>query len=72
MTQTEIVLDVLKGAGKRGITAFDALRYNIFRLGARVYDLRRLGYEIRTILEFHGTESERNGMHARYILERAR
>lgn len=71
MTQTEIVLGLLKSAGKRGITAFDGLAHNIFRLGARIYDLRRLGFKIRTILEVHGTTTERPGLHARYILERA-
>lgn len=43
------ILNLLK-KGRR-ITPLDALRkFGCFRLGARIYDLRRLGYDIRTQL----------------------
>lgn len=44
MTQTEHILDMLK----RGpITPLDALNEaNCFRLGARIYDLKRQGHQI--------------------------
>ena len=44
MTQTEQILDMLK----RGpITPLDAIQQaNCLRLGARIYDLKRLGHKI--------------------------
>lgn len=47
MTQAEMILaDLLKG---KRITPIDALRdYGCFRLGARVFDLKQEGYDIRT------------------------
>jgi len=47
MTQTQMILaDLL--AGKR-ITALDALRdYGCFRLGARIWDIKELGYDVKT------------------------
>lgn len=65
------VKDILKDL-ERGdeITPLDALsRYGCMRLGARIYDLKHMGYEIRT--EFR-TVKTRNGGKARvavYSLE---
>ena len=42
---------------------------NVFRLGARIWDLRESGYPIRTIKESHGTPTGNPGHHARYVLE---
>lgn len=48
MTQNEQIFEHLKTYGK--ITALDAVyKYNIFRLSARIYDLRhKYGYEIKS------------------------
>lgn len=44
-TQTKLILKHLEAG--RAITPIEALqRYNCFRLGARIYDLRRAGYAI--------------------------
>lgn len=69
MSQNTIVLKMLQKAGKRGITAFDGLSRNIFRLGARIYELRHQGHKIKTLAESHGASSGAFGKHARYILE---
>ena len=69
MNQNQIVLRMLRHAGRKGITAFDGLRRNVFRLGARIWDLRESGYPIRTIQESHGTPTGNPGQHARYVLE---
>ena len=69
MNQNQIVLRMLRHAGRKGITAFDGLRRNVFRLGARIWDLRESGYHIRTIKESHGTPTGNPGHHARYVLE---
>jgi hypothetical protein len=68
MNQNQIVLRMLRHAGRKGITAFDGLRRNVFRLGARIWDLRESGYPIRTIKESHGTPTGNPGQHARYVL----
>lgn len=45
MTQSEMILMHLKTVGS--ITPYEALReYGCMRLGARIYDLKRQGYEI--------------------------
>lgn len=50
MTQNEIILKHLETYGK--ITPYEALQeYGCFRLGARIWDLKALGYEIDTIIE---------------------
>jgi hypothetical protein len=53
MNQTEAILQHLKGAP---ITPIEALNhYGCFRLGARIYDLRAAGHQIKSEL------IERNG-----------
>ena len=50
MTQNEAILEYLKSNGS--ITPLDALmNMSCFRLGARIYELRAQGHEIRTDLE---------------------
>ena len=47
MKQTERILRHLQDVGE--ITPMDAIRdYGIMRLGARIWDLKHLGYPIRT------------------------
>lgn len=47
MNQTDSILDHLKSG--RSITPLEALElYGVFRLGARILDLRREGYDIQT------------------------
>lgn len=52
MTQTDAILDHLKSG--RSITPLEALElYGVFRLGARILDLRREGYDIQTDMILH-------------------
>ena len=47
MNQTEKILRHLQGVGE--INPMEAIReYGIMRLGARIFDLKRLGYPIET------------------------
>lgn len=47
MTQTKIVLKHLQTYGK--ITSWEAIEeYGITRLGSRIYDLRKEGYQIKS------------------------
>ena len=68
MTQTNQILDHLKA--HRTITPLDALRlYGCMRLGARIWDLRRLGFKIRSEIV---TDVNKNGepvRFAKYTLE---
>lgn len=68
MTQNDLVLSVLRSRGSAGLTPRDAIRIEttdgpvaIFRLAARVKDLRAKGFDIRT-------DHDPNGRHARYVL----
>jgi hypothetical protein len=61
MTQNEMVLRHLKRATLDPLTALE--RYGVFRLGARVWELKREGHDIRSRLV------EQNGKKfARYLL----
>ena len=47
MTQRERLLDCLRHVGEHGITPMDAWQnLGIYRLGARIHDLRNEGHEI--------------------------
>lgn len=60
-TQNATLLEALRNHPE-GVTALQALSWlGIYRAGGRVYDLRRMGYQIRT--ERH------RGAVARYFLE---
>lgn len=62
MTQTEQILQRLKTG--RTLTPIDALNnYGVFRLAARVKDLRDQGHDVVTIREVHGEKT-----FARYML----
>lgn len=46
-TQTQLILDHLQKYGK--ITTWEAItEYGITRLGSRIYDLRKEGYQIKS------------------------
>lgn len=66
MSQTKIVLHHLRTEGS--ITALEAMRrYRIFRLSARILDIRDAGHRIKTIM--HESDSPgRAGDFAEYRL----
>lgn len=61
-SQCGAILEHLQAAGS--ITPIEALeKYGCFRLGARIFDLKKLGWDIRTEKE------KKNGKtYARYVL----
>lgn len=62
--QNQLMLQWLQHRGERGVAAYEALTMlGIYRAGARVWDLRRAGYHIRTIRHRNRT--------AVYVLEEA-
>lgn len=66
--QTEIVLDYMEKNGS--IDAWTAIHeLNILRLGARIYDLKKLGYQIKSTMIYRKDESGRLKKWARYELE---
>lgn len=68
MKQTEMVLKWLKEVGP--ITPLDALReFGLMRLGARIFDLRRQGYNIETKTETRVNRFGRKVSYARYELK---
>jgi hypothetical protein len=64
-TQSAALLQLLRNAGPEGVSAIEALRWlGIYRVGARIFQLRQAGYVIRTERRNHET--------AVYHLETAR
>lgn len=62
VSQIRLILEALKRG--ESLTPLDALRrFNSFRLAARIYELRRVGYHIVTIMEYY--EDKR---WARYVM----
>lgn len=54
-TQNKQVLNWLKSG--QTLTQFTAASYfGIYRLGARIYDLKKQGYQIESKLEFEGSK----------------
>lgn len=69
MTQNEAVLRHLLDNG--GITSLEAMeRYGIMRLGARIYDLKKQGYLIKTYLRVGKSRNGESMVFAEYRLER--
>lgn len=69
MTQNEQVLRHLMTAGK--ITSLEAIeKYGILRLGARIWDLKKRGYLIRTFLRCGKARNGEGMVYAEYRLER--
>ena len=66
MKQLDILLDYLKENGSA--TGMDIIGLGVMNYKGRICDLRRLGFEIKTVME---TGKNRNGepiRYARYIL----
>lgn len=61
-SQCDTVLSYLRRRGT--ISAQEAMGFGVYRLAARILDLREMGYPIRTDDEPH-----EGGTHARYVLE---
>jgi len=67
MTQAEKILRHLNDHGS--ITALDALReYGCMRLGARIWDLKREGHDIRTTFETSRNRYGEKVTFARYTM----
>lgn len=68
MTQTERVIKHLKEYGS--ITPLEAIKeYGITRLGARIWDLRDLGYDIETQTETSKNRFGDKTSYAKYVLK---
>lgn len=69
MTQNEEVLRHLLVNGT--ITSVEAIEhYGIMRLGARIYDLKKQGYPIKTYLRVGKTRHGESMIYAEYRMER--
>lgn len=69
MTQNEEILRHLLTYGK--ITSLEAMnKYGIMRLGARIYDLKKQGYPIKTYLRVGKSRNGESMVFAEYRLER--
>lgn len=69
MTQNEAVLRHL--LDNRSITSLEAMnKYGIMRLGARVYDLKKQGYPIKTFLRIGKSRNGESMVYAEYRMER--
>lgn len=69
MTQNEQVLRHLLDNKK--ITSLEAVElYGIMRLGARIYDLKKQGYPIKTCLRVGKSRNGESMVYAEYRLER--
>lgn len=68
MTQTDRILRHLREHGS--ITPLEALReFGCMRLGARIYDLKRAGYDIESKIESHRNSYGERVSYARYTLK---
>lgn len=68
-SQRQILIGTLQAAGSAGVTTIEAReRLGVMHPGARVLELRRMGWEIATVWSI--TESARGRKHrnARYVL----
>lgn len=68
MTQTQRILKHLETVGS--ITPREALDlFGCMRLGARIYDLKRAGYQIDSKIEWHRNRNGERVTYARYTLK---
>lgn len=69
MTQNEEVLRHLMK--EIGITSREAMeKYGIMRLGARIYELKKQGYPIKTYLRIGKSRNGESMVYAEYRMER--
>lgn len=69
MSQNQQILNHLAKYGS--ITPKQAMdRYGIMRLGARIYDLKELGYKIDMVMERGNNRNGRPISYARYFLRK--
>ena len=69
MTQNEMILTHLRDFGS--ITPVEAMKeYGCMRLGARIYNLKREGHDIRTERETHKNRYGKSVTYARYVMPR--
>lgn len=67
IAQTEKILNYLRGGGS--LTGLEALQlFGCMRLGARVWDLKRRGYNIESRMEVHKNENGEYKSYKRYWL----
>lgn len=68
LTQREKIIAYLKEYGS--ITPLDALReFNCMRLATRVFELKKQGYKIKTVIEKAKNKSGEPVHYARYFLQ---
>ena len=68
MTQTDMVLRYMQEVG--GITPWEAMReFGIMRLGARIYDLKRMGVEVNREMVSNTNRFGKTVRYARYTVE---
>lgn len=48
-SQRDKILEILRAAGEQGVTNFELNRACCLRYGARIYELRKLGHNIKTV-----------------------
>lgn len=69
MTQNEMILEILELDGR--ITPLDAIReLGCMRLSARIYDLRKLGYDIKRRIKTSVNRFGSNVYFAEYYIEK--
>jgi len=72
MSQSDDLLSMLRDRGEVGVTPLDALgELRIYRLAARISDLRAAGHDIETRHDYDH-HRERRAAHARYVLHEQR
>jgi len=63
------VLKLLKRCKKSGVTHWDALnKLGLYRLGARIHELRQMGHNIETVNETGQNRRGHKVRYARYVL----
>ena len=69
MNQETIVLNALKRRTSKGITQADMLKHGVFRLAARINDLRSKGYSIDSAMEQGVNQYGNQVRYGRYFLQ---
>jgi hypothetical protein len=69
MNQETIVLSALKTRTSKGITQADMLKHGVFRLAARINDLRSKGHDIHCQSEIGVNQYGNQVRYGRYFLQ---